>query len=413
MARTKQQFEKDWNSRPFKIRNIVSTIEDKEGRLKKFSENYRIGANICSCELLNLLTEGKVVLNQIKHESYPDHFRKTPKIAAELEKLGFNWARQQRSVATIATRFYKGYAKRNSKLKKSVPNRPSVLRGNKAIHLKDGVVKNIQKNSITMNLLYGETVVLPANIPENMLYKLQYLPQTPGGNLIEKNGLYRYVSLVKIPFEWKYQPIRPLGFDFNKTKNEFMVFSEEIGIGKKKSKVLYNKYIDNLQNKLKEFNDLINSKITSRRRRCLRKAVKRLHRRLKKLYIPICTKILDYVEANQLLLCIDDLTCGAKTGSFGQDKVRLLLCEMCENRRIPFVKVPTPYTSKACNICKSKAERIKTAKILCPKCGEIEAHFNAALNIRDFGWEIWEKGQASVRERVVKLYKKNHSSLVE
>lgn len=64
---------------------------------------------------------------------------------------------------------------------------------------------------------------------------------------------------------------------------------------------------------------------------------------------------------------------------------------MCENQKIPFYSIPTPYTSRTCSECNhQEKDNRKGNEFKCLQCGyEDDSHKNAANNIANFGKEYY------------------------
>jgi transposase len=211
-----------------------------------------------------------------------------------------------------------------------------------------------------------------------------------GGNLqIIKNKVIFHV-MARFTNKWLYSPEDFLGFDINKSGNSFLTFSREISYLGVLTKVIMKSELDSeiqsLEEQLRQLN-----KIGFK----TRGQVKSIHKRLEKLYFPLVREIADYCKKNKLCICIDNLKSGKKNGSFGQDKIILLLVRLCEKERIPFVLVPTPYTTQLCSICNYVAGKIPLGvrEFDCHKCNaHIYRDENAAKNIENIGKSIWFDG---------------------
>ena len=413
-------------------------------KFNKFEKTCRNGVNYFSSILLQGLKDGRWSLKDVGKKNFQDVLRKAEECIEFFARFNLTVPRVQRSVCSLAIRFYKGYKQRNKKL----PKRAPFLKENKAMFFCDGVISGLQyygddgKKKRLKSVVYDEVkknnkyelkgeldlktfgdkqlkVLFRIPYTKGMVHKIQYLATSPGGNIDKKNG--RIVFVVKVPFKWKYQPETDqnvLGFDINKNKDNFIYFSEAIKLyGSDKSSQTFkhgrNSYVLNLEAKLKELNNIVNSKeFDTYRRRRIRKAIKKRHRQLNRIYAPICQSIIDFVVSKKMLLCIDDLSCGANHGSFGQDKIVPLLTTLCENQRVPHVVVPTPYTSKVCTNCGEKSEdRPSHDELICKNCGPLHAHNNAAQNIKKWGWNIWQEGFFKFKSKIFKKYKGPKSSL--
>jgi transposase len=211
-----------------------------------------------------------------------------------------------------------------------------------------------------------------------------------GGNLKICGEDVILTQQLEIKRYWKYKPVGFIGFDLNKTENSFMCFSRSIKLFGKKTQVVSKSMLDSKILILeKQLSSLVAAKYG------LRKKIINVHKKLSRLYNVFVLKLLNYIESEKLCLCIDHLKTGDKNGSFGQDKIFELLVSSCENRGIPFVIVPTPYTTRLCSACgylNSKKE-LKIREFDCDGCKKsLVRDHNAARNIEMIGQKIWEQG---------------------
>lgn len=210
-----------------------------------------------------------------------------------------------------------------------------------------------------------------------------------GGNLKVDHQVI-FTQQLQFKRKWKYKPVGFIGFDLNKTENSFMCFSRSIKLfgteTRVVSKSMLNRKILSLESQL---SSLVSEKYG------LRKKIINVHKKLFRLYNVFILELLNYIEGEKLCLCIDHLKTGDKNGSFGQDKIFKLLVSLCENRGIPFVIVPTPYTTRLCSECgyvNSKKE-LKIREFDCEGCKKsLVRDQNAAQNIETIGQKIWEQG---------------------
>jgi hypothetical protein len=238
-----------------------------------------------------------------------------------------------------------------------------------------------------------------------------------GGNLvINKKNQSKFIVQIKYPIKWKYEPKQFLGIDMNKDPRYWMVFNKKIEFYKK-SIISKPKKIKELENEILLLNNQKNEKnlVKAKQRRWIRKKIEKKHKQHNEMCKIYCEEIIKFCENNEFALAIDHLTCGADTGSFGQDKLVHNLVLLCEEKGIPYILVPTPYTSKVCFKCKSKTkdENRTGDKIKCHVCNKIiNAHCNASNNIAYFGKSIMNKGISEFRKDRDKKYKKAKTSLL-
>ena len=233
-----------------------------------------------------------------------------------------------------------------------------------------------------------------------------------GGNIIVAQRVL--VACCNVEETFAYDPVGAFGFDLNKTPADFIHVSDPID-----GKLIFpkpdtgEKNLSNLthvEKVMKYNNDLLHSRFRGvkgkvlktgarpfnhKKANSLRKKNKTLHRHQTRLchnFIDVIG-ILDHVEKNKLLLCIDSVGSGQQNGSFAQDKIIPYLVKMCENRGIPFIIPPVRYTSQRCPSCNhvSKSNRKNTAEFECTSCGHKEnSHAVGAKNVKRTGWWLWE-----------------------
>jgi transposase len=395
-----KKFDEKWNIKPYKDRCIKFFLNPTNHDIKvldDFVKNYDDGINYMSSVVYSKIKEGTLSWDEVRRKR---NSKLTGKLWKEYESylesnFGLYKPRHKRGVASLALRFYRGYGARNCKL----PSTPPRIRNKNSISLEDGTVRLVDdKLNICVHGIFNDkplSINVPYDVPKGMAYKIKYVLKQPGGQLIVKNDKRYFVARVKVPFLWSYKPKGSLGFDLNKTPDWFITLSDPINFNEEVCKKLpHSKLVSKLAKRLVALNkEIKNKEIKSSQRRAIRRKWKAVHRKLHKACHDYCTQIINHVKENQLLLCIDNLACGAKHGSFGQDKILKTLIEMCENMRIPFVCVPTPHTTKACSKCGEKCnDRPRHDKIICPNCGELSAHYNGAENVRDWGYRIWKDG---------------------
>lgn len=202
-------------------------------------------------------------------------------------------------------------------------------------------------------------------------YKEYVVTKTCNGWLYRNKKQWTYVEKATIAFDWLYNPIGTIGFDLNKTDDTFVVFSHCMDF-------IQSKYLPSPKEIINLSTDL--------------------------------KKLLNETKNRKLLLSIDGLSCGKKTGSFGHDALIETLIKGGENQRIPFVVCPTPYTTKQCNICKTITEKLtpEDRKWQCENCEEHHIRDeNAAINISNSGWDIWKNGIKKFSENFYHKYGKN------
>jgi len=194
--------------------------------------------------------------------------------------------------------------------------------------------------------------------------------------------------------KWLYQPVDFIGFDINKNYNSFLVFSQPIiFFGKNTSIIDKNEFvkIEKIK-KIVMLEELLAELVA---KKTVRKKIINTHKKLERLYSILVNEILNFVKSNKLCICIDNLFTGDRNGSFGQDKIRTKMIQICEKEGIPFVVVGTPYTTRICNDCghaNSKKE-LSIREFDCEKCKKhLVRDENAAKNVKTLGEKIWKNG---------------------
>lgn len=415
-----EKFNNKWKIKPVKLRGIkffLDVTPQQEKLLIEYQSRHKSAVNFMSQQILTKLKDKSITLENVSRSRDSKFanslWKNDDAVNRHLEQtLGLYKERQKRGTTFLALRFYRGYNKRN----KELPDKSPRLRTWSKIYLEEGIV-SYKKDHLNFSIhekngKFSRKLKIPYKIPKGMIDNLQYLSDGFGGNLSNHKGKWHYTALAKIPFRWQYEPVSALGFDLNKTSQYFITFSSSIMFNdKEKDKLGHTSEMKKAQKLLVDLNEQLKSKIKSSQRSAIRQKVIKAHKKLEKLCLPYCEAIIAHAVKNKQLICIDPLSCGAKTGSFGQDKIVSLLTKMCEDRCIPFVHVPTPHTSKACNRCMKECERPEVDKLICPDCGELDAHRNASFNITAWGLMIWNDGFGEFVRWKKENYKKKNSGL--
>lgn len=324
------------------------------------------------------------------------------------EKENITISAIKRQLIRPVLRRYKSYITRN----KRFPGYPIAIR-DKGLDIYDGCVEaNKENKQISFSFHYKKT-----NKPEvfsykslGTMYKLEpFIKNNPGGQLKFLKNKTFFTCRVEVPVVWKYEPVDFIGFDFNKTKETFMTFSNNINLFGEITDIIPKTHLlltqaRKLDEELKELNKI------KQKKHKIRIKIKKTHARHEKLFISIVDKVIDHCEKNKVCICIDNLTCGARTGSFGQDKVKKLLIKNCENKGIPFVIVPTPYTTRLCNKCEHLHDTIPPdiREFNCNSCRvNLLRDPNSAINIEKRGKQIWEIGIGKVDDIFKEKYGKS------
>lgn len=412
MPNTRDQFTETWRYEPFKHRGMKYILYCPDEMLD-FIDIMKMYRNIFATKIYDHVIDQKISIKEVTQKNFAQKF--STEFKEPLIQDGLWKARQRRSIVSNAAQGYVSYYNRNKK----IPAQAICIKDTKAVFFQDGIFVDTtpeKRNGIMEISIHGEKkrILVKYSIPKGMFEYKKHINvkkfKQMGGNFFTQNGSHIFMITMEIPFQWKYEPVDTLAFDLNKEDRYFLYFSKAVTINGKTKRIFSQpKESKIIIDELKKINQDINNATTSKERQKLRYKSKNLHKSLNTYCYHICEQIVDYVEKKQLLLCIDDLSCGKSTGSFGQDKIVSTLARMCENKCIPFVKVPTPYTSKTCYKCGEKGER-NGNEFVCnnDKCEffglKKNPHENASINIANFGYDIWLNGD--------KKYQKNKDKVV-
>ena len=82
---------------------------------------------------------------------------------------------------------------------------------------------------------------------------------------------------------------------------------------------------------------------------------------------------------------------------------------------MPFILVPTPYTSKRCNSCgEINDENRNGDKFKCVECGhEDHSDINAAKNIKQFGEYLYNHEDYTAAEKATKQYCREYANILK
>jgi transposase len=294
---------------------------------------------------------------------------------------------ERQLVGYVLERFA-GYFKRNKDWKETIQKKiPRITFKNKSLYNKDRNVEiNKEKKEILFHTVFGDY-----KIPYSLSIKSDHLDSGNfGGNLIVKQKCF--VVAVDVPFVQQYTPEKVLGFDINKSLNNWIVFNSGDVIP---APDVVADYIEKIRKLNKTIDNGKKEGLKSSQRRCLRKQIINKHGQLHAEIKKVCEKIVEVVKNQKALLCIDMVKTGQNMGTFGQDKIIPELQTLCENQGIPFIAVPCKNTSRRCSSCGyvHKDNRKTTDEFECLKCGHDElSHLNAAKNISFLGNKMFEAG---------------------
>lgn len=398
------EFDSLWKAKPFKYRVVKYFIENSDEVDDFYNSNYKPILKHFSNEIYRRLLDGTLTVSELKSKNFPTRLKRDKDIQDEYGYKEKGQISPLRAIAFHAVEPYKSYFSRNKKM----PSK-SIIPRNRSIRVKDSL---LCKNDGLINIKDGQGLIpLKYFIPGTMgKYENKIESKSIDGWMFKRKS-WVLARKATIYFKWRYQPENSLGFDINKTKESFMVFSKQLKCFSSDT-LASDKNIARQAERLLNLNKEVKSKnIKSSQRRAVRKKVKATHNKMNKLITEIiCLPLLEEVIENKFLLCVDPLSCGAKHGSFGQDKIVAQLTTLCENLAVPFVKVPTPYTTKQCSYCGGFNEKL-TPKIrhwCCEFCKtEHIRDKNAAMNVEKNGYDIWKAGATEWSKDFEEKYGKN------
>tara|TARA_R110000796_G_scaffold1193_3_gene4670 strand:+ start:4586 stop:5839 length:1254 start_codon:yes stop_codon:yes gene_type:complete len=294
---------------------------------------------------------------------------------------------ERQLVGYVLERFA-GYFKRNKDWKETIQKKiPRITFKNKSLYNKD---RNVEINKENKEILF-HTVFGDYKVPYSLSIKSDHLDSGKfGGNLIVKQKCF--VVAVDVPFVQQYTPEKVLGFDINKSLNNWIVFNSGDVIP---APDVVADYIEKIRKLNKTIDNGKKEGLKSSQRRSLRKQIINKHGQLHAEIKKVCEKIVEVAKNQKALLCIDMVKTGQNMGTFGQDKIIPELQTLCENQGIPFIAVPCKNTSRRCSSCGyvHKDNRKTTDEFKCLKCGHDElSHLNAAKNIAFLGNKMVEGG---------------------
>lgn len=301
-----------------------------------------------------------------------------------------------RSMTMYVVERIMSYQKRNRK-KDGTCNIPKIrIHEAKSWYFKDAFVSvDPESSSLTFDTINGKvTVPYKASIKlDALLDDIENRGKKKfGGNYSIKQNCF--IAALRVPFKAMYKPASILGFDFNKTPDQWIVFNNGATIPM--SDEIYN-----LTQEIKEINKVLKEKskpisertMRSKQRRKLRHKWKKLHNKLRKLAREVANRIVTMAVNDNALLVLDSVKGGQDLGTFGQDHVMPALQTACENYGVPFYVVPCKNTSKRCSECGyiDAKNRTTVEDFKCVSCGHAEvSHFNASKNIAYIGSLLFE-----------------------
>jgi hypothetical protein len=309
-------------------------------------------------------------------------------------------------------RRYSAFIQRNKGLcaSKQIPSKPISIR-QKSINLKERLIKihgNMDKVSFLPLERKKENLDVKIDKSRSFLSNVKFLEFDKKGTKLV-GGIYNIRKSELVLVVNKYlevkKPKSMIGFDINQTDKNFLVFSDKVNGENFFSKP---EKISLMENTLKEINKSIKEKgaTNSSKRKNLRGCWKKQHRKLEKEVSKFLFPILDSIDFSEKGLAIDTVATGAKTSSYGQDKVIKLCINYCKKNNIYYYLIPTPYTSQKCSVCGKIDKKQRNKEQYKCSCGyEEHADFNAARNIKEFGGFLLSQSHPLV-DSMEKGYKK-------
>jgi hypothetical protein len=400
----KKQFTKTWSTSPYKYRNVrffLKPTEEQIAFLLNIRSSFKNATNKICRHYYKGLRNKTFAAKNLKNKSYAEVI--SEEFSDYLEASGFYFARWKRGISFNVMRILKSFIKRNRKL----PSRTPAIDDKKATYFQDTIIKDMNPDDSNGSL--GFVLMQPKvknrylreniayEIPERMMNKKPFVSDCLGGNLEHKNDKWIFTVKADIPFEWLYQPECVVGFDLNMNKESFITLNHKLNGQLKIARV---DKITSLCRRVCKLNKEIKKPMSYKKRRGLRKKCIKAHKQLETACFGPCREIVDWAKQNKALICIDQLTVGTRTGTFGHDKVIKIITTLCEDERVPFIKVPTKLTSQKCNLCGHLAERETVDVLNCKMCGRLDAQLNAANNIAEAGWFIWFNGMDEFKKSV-------------
>jgi len=296
------------------------------------------------------------------------------------------FADELRGIVQFALRNYSSYLNRNNKDATGLSNTNRTL---SIIAPKCTV--DTKKKIIFLRTLFGD-----CEVRYNISFNADKVKKSKfGGNIMFNQGVF--VVLCKEDLPLGYKPKGSIGIDINKEQKYWVAFSDGTYISRPH-------HILEMEEELRILNKLISDDIgtpntsgkrpqdrvqTSRQRSKTRKRINKLHAMLQREVSQILEPHMDRFIKEELLICIDSVSIGAQTGTFGQDKIKTYCTKRCQQAFAPHYVVPTPYTSQRCDACGCVHEdsRPKVNNIFqCVSCGaKANDQIHAAQNIQFVG----------------------------
>jgi transposase len=302
---------------------------------------------------------------------------------------------------------YASYCQRNSKL----PNYIQIQKLN--FNFKEGVCYNINNNTLQFTDFNKNKITLKIKDKTSVLNNKQlWLDQNEhkiktnknelktGGVFIDKHNLF--VVTVKKSYENTFDPKGFVAADINMARGDWLTFSHEINGEKTYPMPEYiieqNKLINDIQSEInKSLKDhkpnkrAENNATTSFRKKNRlnwKKEHKNFEKAIRKHFVEnIFPSIIQFCKDNKMGYAHDNIATGSKTGTFGQEKIKKIVFEICEENKIPIIKVNPRFTSQKCVECDHRHKNNRDGdKFCCVKCGfTANVHEMAAVNISNKG----------------------------
>lgn len=338
--------------------------------------------------------------------------------------LGLPYADNIRCATYLSGRFYKGIGQRGKdKIKGTgkalfVPKNPAIPKAAKSLYVLGSMFKKVFTDNgqltwhdsehesglvdviglkVQLNLHDGIKFDANIRIPRSQTPFLNFIEYNKkklycDSNLINDNGGYSIVLLIKEQYDYAYEPEVALGLDLNRRADCFITLSGEYG------KIALRPHLKEMVDKVKEANTAIAE--YKGRKRTKRLQWFEARNKLRKAFNEEVDAIVNLAKEKKALVCVDGITL-AQSGTFGHAELVESLKRRLDKENMPYVMVKTPNTSKDCYNCLTADKKyVGTARhtnfsdSICPVCMQkFDADTNAANNIAYDGWQLFDGGK--------------------
>jgi hypothetical protein len=286
-----------------------------------------------------------------------------------------------RNLVQVVLANYDSYVKRH----KQFPAKPISLVNNNSIRFEDAILKD-NGSVLHMPGTNGQRYQLPYVHPgsSKRFKPLFNLNKSFGGHFVNTDkGPWKLIVKYDKPIDYQYAPENWIGSDFNQYPKYWVV----LWLNNKSFVVAKPEKLVVMEAEIKQVNFWLTDKdhrktIKGGKRRYLNNKRVELHQKHKKTIKPFVEQILELCVKNKAGISIDNVAPGRQT--WGQDKLRELFFQLCQDRGVPYYRCNPSYTSQACSECGYRDKRNLNSKrqlFKCLNCGyEDVAHINSAKN---------------------------------